>query len=117
MAAGTLNWTYRLRKILSKAGPRARRKGVPFTITLDWVLRQLVAQGYCCKRTGMPFQLRSERTGEARNPWAPSIDRLDCSKGYTPDNVELVAYIYNNCKNTFTHEEVVEFAEAVFSRK
>jgi hypothetical protein len=34
-----------------------------------------------------------------RNPYRPSFDRIDSSKGYTPDNVRIIAYCVNTAMN------------------
>jgi hypothetical protein len=59
-------------------------------------------------------------TGEAfhkdrlrRSPRAPSIDRIDSKKGYTPDNCQLITYIANCAKNQFTVDEFVRMCRAV----
>jgi hypothetical protein len=45
-----------------------------------------------------------------------SIDRIDPSKGYTPDNVWLISQRANRIKNDATPEELKLIAEAVAER-
>lgn len=48
---------------------------------------------------------------DSKNPFKPSLDRIDNSKGYTLDNVRVCWLIENLCKNTFTDEQVIEFCK------
>ena len=40
--------------------------------------------------------------------WKPSLDRIDNSKGYTPDNIRIVAWIINHCRGDLTDKEFFE---------
>jgi hypothetical protein len=40
----------------------------------------------------------------------PSLDRIDSSKPYLKDNVQVVVYMYNVCKGEFSQEDVMLFA-------
>lgn len=46
------------------------------------------------------------RAGEGRIPTHISIDRIDSSKGYTTDNVQLVCCVVNRMKSNMTHNEL-----------
>lgn len=64
---------------------RAKQKGLEFTLTKEWVK----SRGSNCELSGLPF--RPEYDGvHDRNPFAPSVDRIDSSKGYTPENSRLI---------------------------
>lgn len=47
-----------------------------------------------CEVSGRKFSL-IRPPGTSRRPWAPSVDRIDCSKGYEADNCRLVCLIVN----------------------
>lgn len=47
-------------------------------------------------------------TGNAGNPWAPSFDRLDCSKGYWQGNVVVAPNILNKTINRFDRRLTIE---------
>lgn len=75
----------------SLAKDRARRRGIPFTLTMEWV-RERIEAG-TCELSGLPFSLSGE--------FVPSIDRIDASQGYTPENCRIVAHYVNRAINQF----------------
>lgn len=88
---------------------RARKKRVDWTLPKDWIADR-VALGKC-ERTGIQFELENS-SGGWRNPRAPSIHRVDSSRGYTPDNCQMVAYQYNAALNEWPEELFAELAKA-----
>jgi len=55
-----------------------------------------------CPVTGMAFDLSNTKVNGATHPLHPSIDRLDCAKGYTPENSRVISYWANIAKSTMT---------------
>lgn len=49
--------------------------------------------------------------------WKPSLDRIDNSKGYTPDNIRIVAWIINHSRGELTTEEFIDMCKAVAEAK
>lgn len=96
---------YRLRLILKWVRSRAKRKGIPFDLRFEDVLRMVDDQGGCCARSGLPFVYAG---GESAT--SPSVDRIDPAGGYTRDNVQIVLNMYNMAKSTVTDEKVLEMA-------
>lgn len=76
------------------ARTRARTRGLPFDLTVDWALDQAKSQGFKCSLTGIPFYTISAATSKV-SPYIPSLDRVDCAKGYTQDNVRIVCWAVN----------------------
>ena len=85
----------------------SRRSKDNFEITPEWIFQKL--EGGACEVTGLPFTYSLQ----ARNPWSPSIDRIDPSKGYTLENTRVVVWIYNTAKNVFSDEDVLLMCQAV----
>ncbi len=90
--------------LFSSCVKNARRRGHECSITREDV-RELIAP-MRCSVTGVP--LSTEWNGPGKNPWAPSIDRIDNSAGYTKGNVRLVCWAYNLAKG--------EWPDAVFEQ-
>lgn len=90
----------------------AEQRGISFDISQEWILEQLLKGR--CQKTGIPFVLNAQEhedsvnsKGQIRNPWSPSVDRIDSSKGYSEDNCVVTCYVYNMAKGAFD-ESVVE---------
>lgn len=90
--------------LLSHAKTRAERKGLAFNLDVDWI-DAAIKQGHC-QITGLPFDLNLR--GE-RNLFGPSLDRVVPEMGYTKENVKIVLFGYNSCKNTATADEARAF--------
>lgn len=85
------------RRLLARARANAKgRRSLPFSLTKDDIDRMLDECGWQCRVSGATFSL--ERVNGAY-PLAPSIDRIDCSLGYAPDNCRLVCAAVNFAMN------------------
>jgi hypothetical protein len=104
----------RAQRLHGNAQKRAKANGWPAPDFGSLWLEEKILAGVC-EVTGTPFDLTSQtsNTVHAKNPWVPSIDRIDSSKPYAKDNVQLVVYMYNVCKAEFAHADVVKFCRAV----
>lgn len=97
------------RKLLQQCRGSAKSRGQECTITADDIEEMLAPM--TCSATGLP--LTWEHDGSTRaNPWAPSIDRLDCSRGYVPGNVRVVCWAFNQMRGEFPDDVVRTLAEA-----
>lgn len=93
------------RKILGDARASAKRKGLEFNLTIEDIIIPTH-----CKYLGTPLKLELGRGLVWSNP---SIDRIDSSKGYTKDNVQIISRKANTMKNCSTAEELIIFATNV----
>lgn len=82
---------------------RSKIYEMEFSLTKDYVIELLSKQK--CAKTNIDLIIDDS----SYNPYAPSIDRIDNSKGYTDENIQIVCMIYNFCKNSFTEEIVDDF--------
>jgi len=88
---------YQLRESLGDCKKRARLKGIPFSLNIAHVQKGLNATEGRCWVSGIQF--KPCQKDFFRNPYRPSFDRIDPKKGYTPDNVRIVAYCVNAAMN------------------
>lgn len=91
------NWL--IRNGMPSARDRAKTKGIPFTLTRAWALAQ-ARNGPVCAVTGVALRFREKWRGV--HPFNPSLDRINPRKGYTPDNVRIVALWVNYSKNSMS---------------
>jgi hypothetical protein len=91
-------------KVLAGIRERARKKGLDFNLTLEDVSEYSV-----CPVFG--FELVR---GDGKPQFnSPSVDRIDSSKGYTKDNVQILSQLANAMKQNATPEQLIAFAEWV----
>lgn len=98
--------------LLGAARRRARVAGRDFDLSAEWV-EERIADG-ACSVTGMPFSLARGRFHKA--PFAPSLDRVDCSRGYTRDNVRVTSVWWNVGRADLPDGVVREVASLIATR-
>ena len=69
-------------KMFHNAQHRAKRKGIPFSITIDDIIIPET-----CPLLGIPLV----STNDKRDPRNPSLDQKVPGKGYTPDNIWVIS--------------------------
>jgi hypothetical protein len=81
---------------------RAKKKGFEHSITIHDIHIPDI-----CPLLGIPlFPGTNGKVG----PNSPTLDRIDSSKGYTPDNVWVISYKANTIKSNATPEELLTIA-------
>lgn len=93
-------------------GNASTRKRV---VTLEYSQFLELLKPMTCSVTGHALSWTWEGKGD--NPWAPSIDRIDCSKGYEPGNVRAVCWAYNIARRNWPDSVVLEMALALTGRR
>lgn len=81
-----------------------------FDLDHEWLMHRL-ANGRC-EQTGIAFEFDTPEKSK-RSPWAFSIDRIDCSKGYTKTNSQAVVWAYNAAKGEGVDQDVLFFARCM----
>jgi hypothetical protein len=70
----------------------------------------------CCAVSGLAFGLQIVGCGQAKRPFAPSLDRIDRHKPYQRDNVRLVVSIANFAMNAWGDEPLLQLASALHKK-
>lgn len=93
---------------------RAKKKGLPCTITKLWITQALDAG--VCQLSGIPFDLTPTKASHF-NPYSPSIDRIDSSKGYTFKNSRVILTALNVALSEYGLDTYLTIAKKVISKQ
>ena len=92
-------------------------------VTFDSMLSLMEKWNWSCCKLGQPFDL-SFRMGKRilegdrralgiNSLLLPSIDRMDNNKGYMMDNIQIVSMAYNQMKNIYSEECIMEWINSI----
>lgn len=79
----------------------AKRGGREFSITLEDMYDQYEKQNKICALSGRPLKFTTHCVS------APSLDRIDSSKGYTKENIQWVHIDINFAKQSLSSSEFI----------
>ena len=86
---------------------RAKEKNLEFNLTEEW-LKEKLERGRC-EATGIKFDTTK---APFMNPFYPTIDRVDSSKGYTPENCRIVLWVVNAGLGHYTEKDLYTICKA-----
>ena len=86
---GTRKADDRRYKMFHNAQHRAKRKGIPFSITIDDII---------IPETCPLLNIELVSSSDKNDPRNPSLDQIVPGKGYTPDNIQVISYRANVLK-------------------
>lgn len=102
---------------LIRAGKtRSKQRGMSHGITADYLTDLAEAQRYRCVISGIEFEQSTYWRTKRRNPFSPSIDRIDNARGYEIGNVRIVCLIVNLARSNFDDSALVKMAKAIVDR-
>jgi len=94
----------RAKTLFKSATRRASKFKEILDIDVNFIQKRL-EQGYC-EVTKIEFDFAPHPEYD-KNPYSPSIDRIDSNKGYTKENTQIVIWQYNLMKGEITKEELL----------
>lgn len=86
----------------------AKSRGVKFNITIKDVWNQYIKQDKKCVFTGLRVYFYKDIT-----KCTASLDRIDSSKPYTVDNIQIIYKIINNIKTGNTDEYFIQMCKMI----
>jgi hypothetical protein len=89
-------------KMFHNAQHRAKKKGIPFTISIEDIIIPET-----CPLLGIPLV----STNNKRDPRNPSLDQKIAGKGYTPDNIWVISSRANALKWDASLQELKTLVE------
>ena len=90
-------------KVFSKLKRDAERRNLAFEITIEDIHNLYNKQKECCAFTGFPLVFGEDA----------SVDRIDSSKGYTLDNIQIVHKALNMMKRDMDNMDFILWCRAV----
>ena len=104
------------RVLVNAANARNHARESPEVYSIADLCAAWEACSGCCAISGLPFSLQVYGDGQARRPFAPSLDRIDRHKPYRRDNVRLVVSVANFAMNAWGDGPLLQLASAVYSK-
>ncbi len=106
-------------RVYEGARKRSYGREIPFALGREDALQVLRKQKHVCAVSGLKFV--TERAEDAlpgsRNGFAPSLDRIDCAKGYEPDNVRWVLQAVNIALADWGEDQLLKIAKAIVEKR
>ncbi len=96
--------------LIRTAKQRAETQHLEFNLTNDWLLKILLIGE--CQVSGLSFDFKPSK-GKSKNPYAPSIDRINPKKGYIKSNCQIVLHAVNQAKGEMSMKEYREITELI----
>jgi len=85
--------------LFKRAKQNAKSKCLDFNINLDFIY-EIYPKNNICPLLNKPMIIGT--------PYAPSIDRIDSTKGYVKENVQIISWKANTIKNDSTYFELLK---------
>jgi hypothetical protein len=104
----------RFKSLLSGAQRRAKKKNIIYNLDIDWLMDKYKKQNGKCLLTNIKLEIIP---GEGINPFSPSLDRRDPSKGYTKENTRLVCSAINIALSDFGEDVLKLIAKGFLARQ
>ena len=92
------------------ARSRALNSNIEFNITFEYIKELWNEQKGICALSNVPMTYLLK---EGRTPTNVSIDKIDRTKGYIKDNIQLVCMACNQIKSDLTEEEMYNFCKKI----
>jgi hypothetical protein len=89
----------------------AERRSIEFNITISDMEQQYLKQNGCCAISKQPISLPISRSEFKKS--TASLDRIDSSKGYTPDNIQWVHKKIQQMKWNIPQNEFIEWCKII----
>ena len=103
---------YKLQQALKGTRRRSKEKNIYNDLTLDYLMYLWERQSGKCALTGVQMTYKFY---EGRVNTNLSVDRIDSTKGYSKDNVQLVCMAANQMKNDLQMDELIKLCKAILA--
>jgi hypothetical protein len=98
---------------LTSVKTSAKKRGLEFSVSYEYLWDIFVQQERKCAYTGIEIFFSRDNIEHVNGDYTASIDRIDSSKGYIEGNIQWVHKRVNVMKGNMTHQEFLDFCEAI----
>jgi hypothetical protein len=103
-------------KALGNARNRAKKKGIPFELTREYIIELFEKQNGKCYYSGLQLNIVKTNKDRTHDPLKMSLDCVDPELGYTKGNVVWCAYCVNALKLKMSKEEMINICRHIVKR-
>lgn len=100
-------------KAFRGANRRAKRKHLPFGITLEDIISQFRAQMGRCFYSGIELKVVKDNKKILHDPYKMTLDCKDSSLGYVKENIVWCIYCVNSFKQKMPKEEIINICKKI----
>jgi hypothetical protein len=101
------------KKAFCGARRRAKRKHLPFKITLDEMISQFMNQDGRCFYSGLELRIIKNNKDILHDPYKMTLDCRDPSFGYVKENIVWCIYCVNSFKQKMSKEELINICKNI----
>lgn len=105
---------YHLSYVMRGVRHRARKASIECDIDAEFLNVLLEKQGELCAISKIPLTYTK---GQGHIPTNASVDRIDPTRGYTKDNIQLVANQVNTMKSNLSLEQLMMWCNLILKGK
>jgi hypothetical protein len=106
------DWYAHCSMVVKRKKVEAKRGSWTCSVNAGYLYDLLELSGFRCAVSGIEFDFGEWGQGR-RNPWAPSLDRIDCREGYHAGNVRWVCLIANVAMSDWGSDVLLRLSNAV----
>lgn len=103
-----------LRRLYSRTKSNSKLNGIGHFVTYEYFANLWRKSEKRCAISGLIFSDYQPKNSR-RKPFSPSIDRIDCSKGYSEGNIRFVCVAANIARSDFPDEILLILAKGICS--
>lgn len=109
---GDRDWKTVAAMACHRARSGALKRGIPFELKPAIIYAMMKETNFRCSVSGIPFSKRFAEAG-SRDPWGPSIDRIENRQGYTLENCRIVCLAANLAMNDWGLDVLLRLSRGI----
>lgn len=99
--------------VLNALNSSAKKRNIRVDITIDDIWNKYIAQNKKCAISNIPVTFPEYGSSFNKKDFTGSVDRIDSSIAYTPDNIQILHKYVNLMKLDHSQEEFIEWCHII----